>query len=331
MAIAVLLVIGSVIVVCPLVAASVPAKAKAKAKARTAALLFTVQGTGGTYAPAADGFAALTVTGVDQLATWFTDRPDRQAGTVPLPEALTLIGFDTDPPNAVVTVRLADAHHDALAVKLEAPVYDQDAGTLAFKAMPLRNPGSNLGGFKSRLDESLAPSFGDVALFLDDTSTPVAADGTPTLPGSGPAQSPTPPPNGGDYARSLHFYFRNLPKPPPDTSGWWRIRIVETSAPGDECVAFTSRDDTVPPGDSHIEIQYRVVTIEDACGFLGLVLTLKVTITDDTPSQNVLTTGQVRVNKPLGRDGDVRCITAFAGATCSGWSWDQVTIRMTST
>jgi len=324
LAVATLLIIGLVVVASPSAGASLPT---AKPKTRTAALLFVVQGTTGTYARTSDGTAVLTLTGADQLATWFTDRPDRQAGTIPLPEALTMIGFDTNPPYAVATVRLADTHHDALAVKLEAPSYDQAAGTLAFRVTPLSNPGSNLRGFDRRLDKGLAPNFGDVALFIDDTTTPVASDGTPAIPGSGPAQSPTPPPNAGDYLRALHLYFRNLPETPSHNP--WGVTVHEVLTPDEECAVFSNHDGFLFSGDSELGLQYRVVTVDSRCGFFNTVLTLQITIGGQF-GQPVLTTGQVRVNKPLGKDGDVRCITAFSGATCSGWSWDQVTIRITS-
>jgi hypothetical protein len=64
----------------PLASAKTAAKVN-KNKPRTAAVLFVVQGTGGSYADTGDGTATLTLTGVNGQATWFNDRPQRQAGS----------------------------------------------------------------------------------------------------------------------------------------------------------------------------------------------------------------------------------------------------------
>jgi hypothetical protein len=165
-------------------AAPASANTAAKAKPKSAALLFVVQGTGGTYTDNGNGTAALTLTGVNGSATWFNDRPQRQAGTTAIPAALEMIGFVKDPPNAVMTVSLADPKHDALAVKLETPSYDEANATLTFAATPLNKPpGAGLGAYRSQLDDSVEPSFGEFSLFIDDTNTRVTPTGAPTAAG----------------------------------------------------------------------------------------------------------------------------------------------------
>jgi len=181
---------------------AMPTVAHAAPKGKTAPLLFAVQGSGGTFAQGS-GVATLTLNGVKGQATWFTDRPNRQAGTASISAALEMIGFGTNPPNGVMTVSLADPRHDALAVKLEAPRYDESAGTLVFDATPLERPGSQLRSYAPRLDDSLDASFGEFALFIDDTNTPVNNDGEPVLADAAPVASPedvagtrsAPPPN----------------------------------------------------------------------------------------------------------------------------------------
>jgi hypothetical protein len=161
-----------------MLAASASADSRSRAAPKTAALLFVVQGTGGTYTASPTGADVLALTGVDEQATWFTDRPDRQAGTTAISTALPMIGFDDDPPNGVLTVSDADADHDAIAVKLENPRYD-GFGALTFDATPLEKPGDGLRAYRSRLDETVGDSFGGFSLFIDDADTPVDDDGTP--------------------------------------------------------------------------------------------------------------------------------------------------------
>lgn len=146
-------------------------------------MLFVVQGTGGSYADTGDGTATLTLTGVNGQATWFNDRPQRQAGTAAVPAALEMIGFSKDPPNAVMTVSLADPTHDALALKLENPSYDQANAALTFTATPLKKPaGAGLAVYRPQLDDSVNTSFGEFSLFVDDTNTRVTPGGAPASP-----------------------------------------------------------------------------------------------------------------------------------------------------
>jgi hypothetical protein len=158
--------------------------AGAKRRPKTAPLLFVVQGTGGSYTDNGNGTAALTLTGINGLTTWFTDRPQRHAGNTATPVALEMIGFADDPPNGVMTVSLADPQHDAIAVKLETPSYDEANATLTFTATPLeKTPGDGLRAYRSRLDDGVTSSFGEFSLFVDDTNTLISGDGTPKRPG----------------------------------------------------------------------------------------------------------------------------------------------------
>jgi hypothetical protein len=167
------------------VALAAPAGANtfAQGKAKTAPLLFAVQGTGGTYTDDGNGTATLTLTGVNGQATWFTDRPQRQAGNTAIPVALQTIGFAKDPPNAVMTVSLADPDHDALAVKLENPSFDEANAALTFEVTRLRKPpDAGLEAYRSQLDDSVHPSFGQFSLFIDDSNAPVTRTGSPKVP-----------------------------------------------------------------------------------------------------------------------------------------------------
>jgi hypothetical protein len=162
------------------------AASKTSASVQNAKVLFVVNGASGSFTPttATPGTFNLALSGVNPDVTWFTDRPQRAAGTVTPDAALLAIGFKEQgvgPPNAVVSLRSGDPAHDTLAVKLTTPAYDPTTGTLSFIATPLAQPkralGPDLSSFDSRLDRTLPASFGAVSLFIDDTSAPVNADG----------------------------------------------------------------------------------------------------------------------------------------------------------
>jgi hypothetical protein len=202
-----------------------------KNQPKTAALLFVLQGTGGTYADNGNGTATLTLTGVNGLATWFNDRPQRQAGTAAIPDSLKMIGFAKDPPNAVMTVSLADPKHDALAVKLETPSYDQANATLTFTATPLKKPpGAGLSGYRSQLDHSVDPSFGEFSLFVDDTNTRVTPEGAPNAPGGGLDCDPSKPDTFWGQCRPVNLDV-TLSRP-------YRSRYRLTYLAGPNCTTF---------------------------------------------------------------------------------------------
>ena len=154
---------------------------------KTASLLFAVDAGAGTFTPRPGETKVfeLTLTGVAPRTVWFTNRPARQADSVPTADALTMIGFGPEdpPPNAVVDVKDADSANDAIAVKLEDPAYDAVSSTLTLTATALDKPRgkSRVAGFGPRLDTKIPSSFGEASLFIDDADTPIADDGTPEL------------------------------------------------------------------------------------------------------------------------------------------------------
>jgi hypothetical protein len=154
---------------------------------KTASLLFAVDAGAGTFTPRPGETKVfeLTLTGIAPRTVWFTNRPARQADSVPTADALTMIGFGPgdSPPNAVVDVKDADSANDAIAVKLEDPAYDAVSATLTLTATALDKPRgkSRVAGFGPRLDTKIPSAFGEASLFIDDADTPIADDGTPEL------------------------------------------------------------------------------------------------------------------------------------------------------
>ncbi len=92
-----------------------------------ASLLFALESRAGTLVPdaaAGKGHFTLTLRGVERRATWFTDRPQRNAGRVTtrkLFRAWRELGFRATPPNAALVVDRAKSSRDTVAVE-QAPL-----------------------------------------------------------------------------------------------------------------------------------------------------------------------------------------------------------------
>jgi hypothetical protein len=177
-----------------LATAPLGATQQATHKETTAKLLFAVNAASGSFTPTGQKEEyTLTLAGVSPETVWFTDRPARQADSVPTATALDMIGFTEDgegPPNAVVTFH-ADAMHHAVAVILNSPVYNAPAGTMTFQTQLLRKPDQGLAGFNQRLDRSPPLTFTSASLFIDDQAVTIGSDGQPIPQAQPPATADT--------------------------------------------------------------------------------------------------------------------------------------------
>jgi microcystin-dependent protein len=143
-----------------------------------ASLLFTLDADSGTLRPAGDRLT-LTLKGVEPDATWFTDRPDRNAGRV---RTTQLIGawpdleFDAVPPNAALVLERAPRKRDTVALELRDPVYDATRRTLRFSTRRLDALGPQLRRLDGQVDQRIARRFGPSTLFIDNAA-PGGEDG----------------------------------------------------------------------------------------------------------------------------------------------------------
>ncbi|MDW5597180.1 phage tail protein [Conexibacter stalactiti] len=137
-------------------------------------LLFVVQAEGGALEPLGGGSYALTLRGVPSRAVWFSDRPARDTGAVPLRQLTGAywrgLGFAADPPNAVVTLSGGRRGADTVALELTRPRYDARRATVRFRARLLRELTPGLAHHAARLDRRLPRRFGAASLFIDDGS-----------------------------------------------------------------------------------------------------------------------------------------------------------------
>lgn len=135
--------------------------------------LFVQPFDGGTWVPkpGVDGVFTLTLTGAAAETTYFSDRPERDAGLAPTQQFLDGLGFQPEnPPNAAIVAQTAEGTEDVLVVELLAPVYDAKAATLTYEAKVLLDYGGR--GLSSlaqqQTDYDLAATFGEGSLFIDN-------------------------------------------------------------------------------------------------------------------------------------------------------------------
>lgn len=94
----------------------------------------------------------ITLQDVSPYVAYFSDRPERKAGTVPLQEFLKLWerqgaqSFQNDPPNANFNaMEIGTSNSDGIKnflIELTNPQYDSQANTLRYTAIPL--PGTEI-------------------------------------------------------------------------------------------------------------------------------------------------------------------------------------------
>jgi hypothetical protein len=124
-----------------------------------------------TPKPGEEGTYLLTLTGVAENTTYFSDRPERITGLAPTQPFLDGLGFiSANPPNAAIVAQTDVGEQDVLIVQLFDPIYDAAAATLVYDARILADYGGR--GLahlaQQQTDYELAASFGEGSLFIDD-------------------------------------------------------------------------------------------------------------------------------------------------------------------
>ena len=110
--------------------------------------LFVLSAKSGDIAQSGQGYT-LTLNNVDPQILWFTDRPNRKAGFVPLSTFLASWskGFAGSPPNAALVhvgmVAKVAGKNQPMAMELSKPTYT--SGQLTFKVTDLKGDKVNVG------------------------------------------------------------------------------------------------------------------------------------------------------------------------------------------
>jgi hypothetical protein len=122
----------------------------------------------------------LALTGVPARPVWFSDHPERTAGTYSMAQFQDVFFRQQDPPNAALDVSGADPTRDVVILELSDPRYASSTRTLRFHVDVVADPATALGPSSqlrwqtARADPQVARSFGASALFVDSA----AGDGT---------------------------------------------------------------------------------------------------------------------------------------------------------
>jgi hypothetical protein len=132
-------------------------------------VLFTQSAAAGSLKPAGGDRMTLTLRGVAPQVVWFQDRPNRHAGHV---SAAALVsqwrsfGFQSDAPNAALTLLGAPDEADTVVVELRRPRYNPAQGTMTYVVRLLSQTPNRLDDFGA--DATVPATFGAASLFIDD-------------------------------------------------------------------------------------------------------------------------------------------------------------------
>lgn len=140
--------------------------------------LFTLTSTAGTFSTNTDGVSTLSLTGIDDHFTAFTDRPDRDASIISNEQFVQEWPsmFEASDPNAVLVEHEPSGKSDSFVLTLSEPKLD--AGTLTFTAeiVDAEDHSDQIAGLTASPHSEPPASFTIVSLFIDD----VTGSSTPT-------------------------------------------------------------------------------------------------------------------------------------------------------
>ena len=100
-----------------------------------AELLFSTMGSKGRFKPLGNSKFKVSLKGVDSKLTWFTDRPDREAGSVSFDDLISQWdnGFAGDDPNSALLFKDEDGNNDTVVFEQSKPRYNENKKKLTFK------------------------------------------------------------------------------------------------------------------------------------------------------------------------------------------------------
>lgn len=174
-----LLLIGAVLVAAVLAATLTSVwrdngTSQAQASAAPTMYLFSQDAAGGSLTGPDELHLTLTLTGVRDWVTRFTDRPVHAAETVDIRDFLDRWPgrFGSSPPNAVLSFKVPDDPHPRdMVLELRNPRYSAAEASIVYDARRIRRHSDGLPGTRYPLKPVVYPiphTFGPAALFIDD-------------------------------------------------------------------------------------------------------------------------------------------------------------------
>jgi len=141
-----------------------PTSPTASADVNAPSYLMVQNAASASFAEHGDGYT-LTLGGVDPATVYFTDRPNREAGSYDTGDFVDQIFEGDDPPNAAFVWRV-DGEDQTVALELESGTYDEAAHTLTYEATVLEEKSGQLAEFG---DNAAIPAgtVSPASLFID--------------------------------------------------------------------------------------------------------------------------------------------------------------------
>ena len=151
-----------------------------------ASVLFALEARSGSFTRVPDRphQYTLILRGVARGTTWFTDRPQREAGRVTTRSLLgswRRLGFAAEPPNAAVVLDDGRRARDTVALELRLRSRDNRRRTARFRVRVLPGLGPGLSRLNRRLDRRLPKHFAGASLFIDSVTSTSCTIGQPRL------------------------------------------------------------------------------------------------------------------------------------------------------
>jgi len=138
---------------------------------QTELYLFVQTATSGTLTPLnpAVGLYRLTLQNVSPKVVFFSDRPNRDSGSMPVQSYLDEIFSPTEAnPNGALVIELTDgADQLTIALELSEPDYNASASTLSYLVKQLDDVSEGLSHLSYDQLEMLPAQFGNAELFID--------------------------------------------------------------------------------------------------------------------------------------------------------------------
>lgn len=140
-----------------------------------ASLLFSTMGSGGRFKNVGKSKFKVILDGVDSNLTWFTDRPDREAGSVSFSDLISQWdnGFKGVDPNSALIFNDNNGNKDTVVFEQSKPVYNHKKKKLIFKAeihdrQKLDSISGALYDEAQNSDNNFSKKFSDFSLFVDN-------------------------------------------------------------------------------------------------------------------------------------------------------------------
>ncbi|MGE0229356.1 MAG: hypothetical protein AB7I38_08860 [Dehalococcoidia bacterium] len=253
-----------------------PAAATAEASASPGSYLFVQTASGGTLRDLGDGTFTLELRDVAPRSTYFSDRPERDAGTMDPARMLSDVWeADIPPPNAALVATTAGNSRVTLPLELTNPTYDPSAATMTFDADLLEELPGSLQDLGLAEVGSLADDFTEAELFIDTTFNHcvIALENYTNRsfqlrskdPPDGNRWGPGDPPdgiNGGGSVQAFKFKYRSEEADKTGTVVYediltpTRTLTIEVTCHGDLGAVVSATARTTPSNDHHVAITF---------------------------------------------------------------------------